>query len=103
MLPSSEAPRSLEPGTVAYRFTVTVKNLGKDSVNASFSPDVTAGRNGVKASSLSGIKFRASLHRTLRPSDSLTGDFAYSVPAGSGVLDVEHKSYAVAIWTLKLP
>ncbi|MGY0059784.1 protein kinase domain-containing protein [Streptomyces sp. LZ34] len=103
VLPSSEAPHSLEPGTVAYRFTVTVKNLGKDSVNASFSPDVTAGRNGVKANGLSGIKFRASLHRTLRPGDSLTGDFAYSVPAGSGVLDVEYKSYAVAIWSLRLP
>jgi hypothetical protein len=80
-----------------------VKNLGTDSVNASFSPDVRAGEAGVEANGLSGIKFESSIHGTLQPGRSLTGDFAYSVPAGSGFLEVEHKSYAVAIWKLKLP
>jgi hypothetical protein len=39
----------------------------------------------------------------VRPGRTVSSEFAYSVPAGSGFIDVEYERYAITIWTLELP
>jgi hypothetical protein len=103
-VPANDLDTSLpDPGNEGYQFTVTIENTGDQAVDAYFDPVVRAGEEGVEPDQFSGSCCELSIHGTLQPGRSLTGVFAYQVPAGTTFLDVEYEAMSITIWTLQLP